>query len=223
MKNIIRTALFALSLLSFTTPNLTSAQTAGSAADGSVKISVEDETTKVIEFKAVNNRDGSTDGSMIFSGPVTIPNQDVDGDGNKDFSGRLASLDFDAQFDSLVTDKNRAVMSGTITNCNVREYIGRRVLLTVEDNGDGTNPKLLDKITWGIYTTREINWTPTDSEWKEDPGVGLRWWATDYEVKGDIGYAMPRQEQPASTQTFPTISYSFIDVQTGNGDIHVQP
>lgn len=218
MKMILRTALFALSLVTFT--HTANAQT---SADGSFKFSVENNITKVIEFRAVSSREGSADGGMIFSGPAVIPKQDVDGDGNTDFSGKLESLDMDVSFDKLVVEKNQAVMSGTVTNCNVREYIGRRVLLTVEDNGDNTDPKAPDKFTWGLYRKIDLWWTPTDAEVKDDRGAYLSWWATDYERKDDVGYAMPKRNEPVGTQSFPVSSYSFINIVTGDGNVNVYP
>jgi hypothetical protein len=220
MKMILRLAIFALSLLTFTATHTANAQT---SADGSFKFSVENNITKVIEFRAVSSREGSTDGSMIFKGPAVIPKQDVDGDGNTDFSGKLESLDMDVSFDNLVVEKNQAVMSGTIINCNVREYIGRRVLLTVEDNGDGNDPKSPDKFTWGFYRKIDLWWTPTDAEVKDDRGAYLTWWATDAERKDDVGYAMPKRNDPVGTQSFPTTSYSFINLVAGDGNINVYP
>jgi hypothetical protein len=124
-----------------------------------------------------------------------------------------------AEFDGLVVDKNQAVMSGTVRDSSVREFIGQRVLLTVEDNGDNT--RVPDKLTWGIYNQVVRNWTPSDAEWKEDPGVGLRWIATDAEIKDDRGYEMPRSEA-IDANSFPVSSYAFVDVQSGAGDIRVQ-
>jgi len=223
MKTIVRTTTFALFLLTFTTLHSANAQTPGTSADGGFKFTVENDYTKTIEFRAFVNKDGSTTGSMIFTGPASIPKQDVDGDGNTDFSGRLASLDMDVNLDSLIVEKNTAVMSGTVVNCNVREYIGRRVLLTVEDNGDGTDPKLQDKFTWGFYRPVERGWTPTDAELKEDDGAYLRWWATDFERKDDVGYAMPKQNNPVDAKTFPTLSYTLTNILTGNGNVTVRP
>lgn len=220
MKQIGRATLFALFLLTLNATHTANAQT---AADGSFKFSVEPNITKIIEFRAVSNREGGASGSMYFSGPAVIPRQDVDGDGNTDFSGKLESLDMNVDIDSLVVVKNQAVMGGTVLDCNVREYVGRRVLLTVEDNGDGSDPRAMDKFTWGFYRKLDLWWTPTDAEVKDDRGAYLTWWATDAERKDDVGYAMPRQNQPVGTQTFPTPAYSFIDIQTGNGNVNVYP
>ena len=73
-------------------------------------------------------------------------------------------------------------------------------------------------MTWGVYRPIDRKWVPSDAEWKEDPGVGLRWWATDFEVKGDVGYAMPRDES-FGTQTFPLSSYIYADVDNTAGAI----
>ena len=219
MKMILRNALFLLTLLTLTSAHTAYAQ---SAADGSFKFSVENNITKVVEFKAVSNREGSgATGNMIFSGPAVIPKQDVDGDGNTDFSGKLESLDMDVSFDNLVVEKTNAVMSGTVMNCNVREYIGRRVLLTVEDNGEGNDPKVPDKFTWGFYRKIDLWWTPTDAEVKDDRGAYLTWWATDYERKDDVGYAMPKRNDPVGTQSFPPSSYSLINILAGDGNVNV--
>ncbi|MCA1557196.1 MAG: hypothetical protein LC731_01495, partial [Acidobacteria bacterium] len=125
-----------------------------------------------------------------------------------------------ANFDGMEINKNQAVMSGTVFDSSVRELVGLRVLLTVEDNGDNT--RVPDKLTWGLYKPIERNWTPSDAELKEDPGVGLRWWATDAELKDDAGYEMPRSEA-IDTKSFPIASYAFVDVETAAGDILVRP
>ncbi|HEY9404469.1 MAG TPA: hypothetical protein VIQ24_17555 [Pyrinomonadaceae bacterium] len=223
MKTIVRATMFALFLLTFATLNPTNAQTPGTSADGSFKFSMDNDYFKTMEFRAFVEKDGSTTGSMIFSGPETIPDQNVDGDDNKEFSGRLASLDMEVDLDTLVVDKNKAVMSGTIRSCNIYEYVGRRVLLTVEDNGDGTSTRALDKFTWGFYRTIERTWVPTDAEQKEDKGAYLRWWATDAERKDDIGYEMPRQNDRVDTRTFPNTAYSLINIEYGDGGLTVRP
>ena len=221
MKTLLRNALFLLTLLTLTSIHSANAQT---SSDGGFRFSVEPNITKVIEYKAVSNREGGASGSMIFSGPAVIPKQDVDGDGNTDFSGKLESLDMDVSFDNLVVDKNKAVMSGTVMNSNVREYIGRRVLLTVEDNGDGSDPKSPDNFTWGVYRKSDFWWTPTDAEVKDDRGAYLTWWATDAERRDDVGYAMPtNRNAPVGTQSFPTSSYSLIDIIAGDGNVNVYP
>jgi hypothetical protein len=153
---------------------------------------------------------------MTLTDEAKITIQDVDGTGvpRETISGFYLKADFDG----LIVNKNQAVMSGTVRDSSIRELIGQRVLLTVEDNGDNT--RLPDKLTWGVYNQVVRNWTPSDAEWKEDPGVGLRWLATDAEVKDDKGYMMPRSEA-IDANSFPVSSYAFVDMQSGAGDIRV--
>jgi hypothetical protein len=141
---------------------------------------------------------------------------DLDGTGEKE--EKYAGFFIKAVFDDLVVNKNQAVMSGIVRDSSVPHLIGLRVLLTVEDNGDGTR----DLLTWGVYKEIVRNWIPSDAEWKEDPGVGLTWWATDAERRDDVGYKMPRDES-ITTQTFPLASYAFADIAKGAGDIVVRP
>lgn len=205
---------FALFLLSFATPSLTNAQT----ASGTYQFSFEDGYTKYVEFDAKTQADGSTTGQLLLSDEATLTYQDVDGAGDPE--GKYPGFYIKANFDGMVVKDNQAVMSGTVNDSSVRDFIGQRVLLTVEDNGDNT--RVPDKVTWGIYKPVERNWTPSDAELKEDPGVGLRWVATDAELKDDVGIQMPRDES-INTKTYPVATYAFADVYKGAGDIKVQP
>lgn len=218
MKSMVFASLFALFLLGFTTAPSIKAQTAGQYAKGAYQFSLEDGYTKYVEFDAQTQADGSATGSMTLTDEAPIVYQDVDGTGDKSLTGEYKGFYIKADFDSLVVTKNQAVMSGTVRDSSIRNYIGQRVLLTVEDNGD--NSKVLDRVAWGVYQQLEKNWTPSDAELREDPGVGLRWWATDAERKDDVGYAMPKDEK-INTQTYPVASYSFIDVVRAAGDIVV--
>jgi hypothetical protein len=111
-------------------------------------------------------------------------------------------------------------MGGVVRDATIPFLIGQRVLFTVEDNGD--NQREPDRLTWGLYKELKIDWVPSDAELEKDPGVGLRWWATDAEVKDDVGYAMPR-DQKVSVQSFPFAAYLFVDPDNGIGDIIVRP
>jgi hypothetical protein len=211
-------SILALFLLSFATSQLATAQTAGSAASGTYQFSLEDGYTKYVDFAAKTQADGSTAGQMTLTDEAPLYYQDVDGTGAPE--AKYDGFYIKADFDDLVVDKNKAVMSGTVRDSNIRELIGERVLLTVEDNGDNT--RVPDHLTWGVYNPVVIDWKPSDSEWKDDPGVGMRWWATDAEIKDDKGIAMPRSEA-INTQTFTMGSYDFATIARGAGDIKVQP
>ena len=206
--------LIALFLLTIAAPQAANAQ----AAAGSYKFTLEDGAIKTLDFDATKQADGTTVGSMFLTDEATLVLRDVDGAG--DPSVKYAGYNIKATFDDLVVNKNQAVMSGTITDSSVRELIGKRVLLTVEDNGDNT--RIPDKVTWGLYTPINRAWTPSDAERKDDNGASLRWWATDSERKDDVGYAMPRDES-ATTSSFPLASYAFVDPTSASGDIRVAP
>jgi hypothetical protein len=219
IKSIFRTSILALALLSLPATHMAAVRAAAPSADGSFKFTMEDGLTKSIEFKAASNGDGTATGSMIFNGPVEISDQDVDGTGEKVFNGSVPNLYIEAKFDGLLVEKNRAVMSGTVTESNLGDYIGQRVLLVVEDNG--SDEKSLDKFTLGIYKPSAANWTPTDAELKEDNGAQLTWTATDAERKDDVGISSRRSTE-ITCQSFPLSSFSLDDVRSGEGIIQVQ-
>ncbi|HKS26910.1 MAG TPA: hypothetical protein VJS44_03780 [Pyrinomonadaceae bacterium] len=194
------------------------AQTGEQSARGTYQFSFDDGYTKYVEFDARGPGDGSAVGQMFLSDEAPYFVKDVDGEGQREESYK--GFYIKAQFDSLVVNKNQAVMAGTVSDSSVSSLVGQKVLLTVEDNGD--NSREPDKLTWGLYKPLERSWTPSDAERKEDEGVGLRWWATDSERKDDVGYAMPRDEA-INTSSFPVSSYSFVESDRVAGDILIQP
>jgi hypothetical protein len=219
IKSTALVSIFALFLLGFATAQSASAQTGEPYAKGAYQFSLEDGYTKYVEFEAVGTREGGATGQMTLSDEAPIAYQDVDGTGDKELTQEFKGFYLKAEFDSMTVNKNQAVMSGIIRDSSIRNYIGQRVLLTVEDNGD--NSRVPDQVAWGVYQQLEKTWTPSDAEQKEDAGVGLRWWATDYERKDDVGYAMPRDEK-INSQTFPAPAYTFFDIARAAGDIIVR-
>ncbi len=221
MKSIIRNSVLALALLALSAATHTaSAQTGGHSAFGSIKFASEEGSTKRLEFEASTDGAGKATGRMVFSGPEEIPEQDVDGAGDKSFGGKIEDLYVEASFDGMTVEGNRAVMSGTVTACAVGEYIGRRVLLVVEDNGG--SEKTPDKVSWGFYKPTEISWTPTDAELDNDDGALLKWVATDFERDDDKGIQMPEQNEEISHQSFPLSAHDFVEVKYTDGDIQVR-
>lgn len=206
-------AILAFFLLGFAAPQLASAQAAG----GTYQFSLDDGYTKYVDFEAVTQSDGSATGQMTFSDEAPIEILDLDGTGVKE--GTYPGVYIKADLDGLRVDKNKAVISGTVRDSSVREFIGLRVLLTVEDNGDNT--RVPDRVTWGVYLPTQGGWVASDAEWKEDPGVGMKWHATDAEVKDDRGVPMP-PVYSIDTQTYPVLAYDFVEVAKGAGDIIVR-
>ncbi|HEX8719254.1 MAG TPA: hypothetical protein VF736_01300 [Pyrinomonadaceae bacterium] len=197
---------------------------AAQATNGIYDFTLGDEYLKHVEFDAAKQADGSTAGSIYLTddAPVTF-NNDVDGAGERPSSYKGFFLK--AEADDIVVTQTRtgyqAVVSATVRDSSALELVGLRMLLTVQDNGDNT--KVLDKVVWGTYKFLPREWKPSDADLKEDPGVGLRWWATDFERKDDVGYAMPRTETAANTQTYPAGSFEFATVFRPSGDILVKP
>lgn len=212
MRTLRFTSLLALLLLVFAAAQTTRA----ASAAGSYQFTLaDDKYLKYVEFSAEGDGEGKATGTIYLTDEAVITIQDVDGTGEE---GRLVGYNIKADVDGLVVTENQAILSGTISDSSNQAFIGQRVLLTVEDNGE--DPRRPDRLTWGIYKPINRDWVPSDAEWKEDPGVGLRWWATDLEQKDDVGYAMPRDES-FGTQTFPLSSYIYADLDNTAGDIRV--
>lgn len=220
MKIRTLTSFLVLFILSFAAPTLTSAQTSAASASGSYQFSLQDGYTKYVEFDARTQADGSATGSMFFSDEAPIFYQGVDETGDPSVRESEKGFYLKADFDGLTVNKNQAVMSGTVRDSSVREFIGQRVLLTVEDNGD--NREVPDKLTWGIYPPAEKGWEVSDAERKDDDGANMRWIASDAERKDDVGVMYPLRDEAIGTQSFPSESYSYVEIERGAGDIKVQ-
>ena len=213
MRTLRFTSLLTLTLMIFAAAQTTRAAT----ASGSYQFTLAGEKElKYVEFSAEGDGSGKASGSIYFSDEAIITLLDVDGTGENE--GRIPGYTIKADVDGLIVTENQAIVSATIRDSSVQEFIGQRVLLTVQDNGQ--DPRRPDMVTWGLYKPINRDWIPSDAEWKEDPGVGLRWWATDLEQKGDVGYQMPRDET-LGAHTFPLASYIYADVDNAAGDIRV--
>src|SRR5258706_11285098 len=182
---------------------------------------VSDEGTRNIEFNAKINPNGSVSGDLKFTGPLSVPDQDVDGDGTGDPSATATTLSLRVDVDCLKVDGNRAALGGVVKESNVGAYIGRRMLLTVEDGGEGHNAAP-DRYTWGQYRSTAATWVASDAELEFDSGVGLTWTATDFERTDDAGIP---SNHPSGTdcKTFSLSSYALQDLPQGSGNIQVRP
>ena len=206
---------FALLILSFGATAFAS-QPAGGSASGAYQYSLEDGYTKYVEFDARSEGDGSATGSMTITDEAPIPENDVDGTGDPELGGSRTGFTLRVNFDGMTIDRNLAVMSGTVRDSNINSYIGQRVLLIVEDNGDNGE----DKLAWGVYKPSTRTWTPADAEVRDDNGASLTWTATDAERRDDVGIPSSRDES-ITCQSFPLSSYTFFDAR-GAGNILVQ-
>ena len=217
MKKTFYLFLISLALLSFGTTQMTAAGPSGPSANGDFQFTLNDGSVRYIQFDVRTNKNDQTKGQMTFNDPGAAVSDD---EGSA--TGSPQGLFVTAEFDCLQIRGKAAVMSGVITQSNVANAIGERVLLVVEDNDEGINAPSLDKLTWGVYRSSARSWIPSDAEWQNDPGVGLTWLATDSERTDDAGIS----SHPSTTigcQSFPISSYALVDVQHGFGNIQVRP
>ena len=188
------------------------------AAQGTYQFTVGDKFVKYVEFDCVALKEGGATGKLLLTDEAPVVYRDVDGDGSPE--EKYAGFSISVSFDEMSVVKNQAVMGGIVRDSTIPYLIGQRVLFTVEDNAE--NLREPDKLTWGLYKEIKRDWIPADSELEKDPGVGLRWWATDAERRDDVGYAMPRDES-ARVASFPFAAYLFVDTDNWAGDIIVRP
>jgi hypothetical protein len=191
------------------------------SASGFYDFTIADDYVKHVEFDAQKLADGTSTGKIYFTDEEPVEYTDLDGTGDPSLVASYKGFFITSDVDSLVVTNNQAVMSGTVRDCTIPELIGQRVLLTVEDNGDNT--RVLDQLTWGAYRFVKKDWTPSDAELKTDPGVGLKWVATDFERRDDKGVPQPPVDKPVDTDTYPVLSYSFVGIGKASGDITVKP
>ena len=170
------------------------------------------------EFNAVTHQDGSVTGHLSFRNPEAAPEQDVDGTGEPGLESLPDGIDLNADVDSLQINGNRATLSGVIRQSSAQRYVGLRVILTIEDNGEG-NAETPDKITWGFYQ-RVTERLVTDFE-NPDAGaypVGKKFLATDAENPEAGAFLVG--DGDFDSQSFPLTSYVLTDINGGNIQLH---
>ena len=182
---------------------------------------VGDDGTRNIEFNAKLSPSGTASGDLKFTGPLSVPDQDVDGDGTGDPSVTSTTLSLRVDVDCLKVQGNRAVLSGTVKESSVNAYVGRRMLLTVEDGGEGAKADP-DRYTWGQYRSTAATWVATDAELEFDSGAGLTWTATDAERTDDVGIPS-NAPSGVDCKSFSLSSYALEDLPLGSGNIQVKP
>src|SRR5689334_15992449 len=214
MKSTICASICLFILSSIALPSLSFAGADGPSATGSFQFAIEENQPKYLDFNARQQNNGRTVGEMTFTDPNATVVTDPDAGTNEPATG--ASIR--ASFDCLKIEGNRAVMSGLIVESNVPAAIGLRVLLVVEDNGEGINAPSNDRLTWGVYRNPATGWTAKDSERDDDNGALLSWIATDSE-RTDDGGIPSNQSRIIGCQSFPLSSYSFVDITHGGGNV----
>lgn len=211
-------SLFVMCLVFLATPLLASAQSG--AANGRFKFIMEDEFLKYLEFDASSDERGTAKGYMLFTDEARIFFQDVDGTGEPPPDEPI-EFSMKAEFDAMTIEKNRAIISGVVSDSSYRSYIGKWVQLVVEDN-DGI--EVPDKFVWSFCQPELGGWIPSDAEVPGDQGAFLSWWATDAERKDDVGIPSPNiiPGQLKGCRVYPLQAYEFAPILKGEGVITIR-
>jgi hypothetical protein len=216
MKRVLFTSILVVLLSSLSLPVVTVAD-GEQSANGSFQVSMENGQSREIKFSARLASDGST------SGEITFRDQSVKSDPKSQTRSNEveAAPPFyaKAECDCLAIKGIEAIIGGTITEASLESYVGRRVLLVVQD-GDSITPPLRDKLTFGFYKTTTKNWVATDAE-RPDDGPAPTWVATDAERPDDAGTVSQKSEQ-VTCESFPISAHSFIGSKQGRGKIEVR-
>jgi hypothetical protein len=218
MKRAFFTLVFVGFLLSAALTVQSWAEGEGPSAIGNFQIVTETGRLQEVKFSARMARDGSTTGEITFRDGIGIktPAAIVDtGDLIEDSSEFYAK----AVCDCLVVRGVEAVMVGTVTESNRETYVGRRILVAVQD-GDSLKPPLRDKLTFGFYRKIAKGWLTSDSERDDPQGQAPSWVASDSERTDEAGI-IPRQDDELSCESIPLNAHSFISARGGKGTIQV--
>ena len=190
-----RITLFALPLLMFAS----AAQGKNAQANGTFDFSLGNATGAIV-FAANGSAGGAVDGHMSFTTTFDAGDSEAEGDPES------TAVAFEADFDCLRVEENRAVMSGVITSSTVPDYVGQQVILAVVDKVDGTLPPK-DAFSWGVYKPKYVNLSATDYDFcpepdpesefnppcNEDTGASLVWTTADAER---YPCPLPTEEDP---------------------------
>lgn len=117
----------------------------GASATGQVILEKEDGEVRV-SFNAVATTDGVAAGQIDFYDPSPLPEQDTDGTGDLALTESRSGVALQAVANCLVVDSGTAIVGGEVTHSNVPRYLGKQVLLFVEDS-----TKSGGRFSWGFY------------------------------------------------------------------------
>jgi hypothetical protein len=132
-------------LLSGILPLDVPAQASGdSSATGYVTVAREDGSLTV-SFSAVGRADAVA-GQIDIHDSSPLPDQDVDGTGDPALAGSPHGVALQAEVNCLAVDGDTAIVGGEVTRSNLARYLGKQVLLFVEDS-----VKSQGRFTWGFY------------------------------------------------------------------------
>lgn len=217
MKRLVFASVVVLFFLILTVPELTVAETEGPSANGRFQISMGDGQSRDIEFDARVAIDGNTTGEITFrdTGPVVTKPSTTE---ETETGGALPPFYVKATCDCLDVQGVEAALSGTVTESSRKNFVGRRVVLVIQD-GDSLTPPLRDKLTFGFYGKPINDLGATDNERPDEQGP-TTWVATDAERSDDTGVVLKKNQEVTCT-SFPISSFNFIGAKQGKGKIQI--
>jgi hypothetical protein len=115
-------------------------------ATGLAHFTFDDGSLRTVSFNATTQRDGTVVGNIDIQDRVPIPSQDVDGTGDPTLAGSPTGVNLNARVECLVVKGAEAILGGQITRADVPRYVGKYVLLFVEDGG-----RAQARLNWGFY------------------------------------------------------------------------
>jgi hypothetical protein len=218
MKSILCVLTLCFFAASFATKTSSAASDEVSSVTGGGTFSVGTDNKKGhFNFNAITHKDGSVTGHLSLRDPEDAPDQDVDGTEEAGLESLNDGVELTADVDSVRVTGNRAALSGVITSASVPRYLGLRIIITVQDDGEGgPNP---DQITWGFYqrVTRRL----VADEENPDAGafpVGERFLADDAERPEEGAFFVG--DSDIDSQSFPLSSYALNEIGGGNIQVH---
>ena len=122
----------------------------GASATGLAHFTFDDGTLRMVSFNATSQRNNIAVGQIDIQDRTPIPNQDVDGTGDPALAASPNGVNLNAQVDCLVVDGTTAIVGGQVARADVIRYVGKYVLLFVEDRG-----RSQARLNWGFYEPEE--------------------------------------------------------------------
>jgi hypothetical protein len=122
---------------------------AGSSS-GQVSVVLEDGMLRTVSFSALAEKNGDASGQIEIDDPTPLPDQDVDGTGDPALAESPHGVRLVALVNCLAVDGDTAIVGGVVAKATVARYVGKQVLLFVEDSG-----RARGGFTWGLYEPGE--------------------------------------------------------------------
>jgi hypothetical protein len=150
VKSVVGRTVLAVFLLSALLPPDSLAQAPTRAvATGSAAMTTGDGTHGIVSFSAIRE-DDVVSGQIEFQDPAPIPDQDGDGTGDPALAGSPSGVTVHAKVNCLAVEGHAAIVGGEVTHSNLPRYVGKQVLLFVEDS-----ERSHGRLSWGFYERPE--------------------------------------------------------------------